>query len=154
MSNVLNDRINPERLSNYLSALPKKAQTSLEKVDYRVFAHTNRSKAKAKDLDKKAFVYSTHPVKGVDKCVGTSPVMYPKSLLLSDVSSAVNMDTRSKIVTDVRQRYDSCQDMKQVRRTVYAGICGKLEDIDFDDVQANDYVKKASDLGSSKACFT
>ena len=145
--------IYPENVENYLKNLKKgvnipiptrgkKALTkkdirsNLESTDFHVIAHTNRSAMPDE------FKYSIHATPS-SSCRFKTVQCYAKSLLLSNVTAHMNTKTREKITTGVKSNFDNCGQViaKDAQRVVYGGICGFIEDIDFDDKTAVEYIQ-------------
>lgn len=88
----------------------------------RAFFHTNRTRWKNKKISQ----YSMHLLKS-GRCGKSKPVsLYPSIVCLEDVDTYFMEKDRNKILNQVKKRIDECSDMKDVRRTVYGGLCGKV----------------------------
>ena len=106
----------------------EKLTNDLKMFKGRVFAHTNRSLLRQKYTSQ----YSMHVLE--DESCAPSVVfseLYPASICLSDVNTYFSTHQRNLIVNSVKSRIESCDDFNGIRRTVYGGLCGVLEDFDM-----------------------
>lgn len=102
--------------------------SELRAGDGRVFAHTNRSIWKQSG----ASLYSIHPLRGgACRPSGVYSDLYPESVCLSSVVTYFSNPARDAIMRSVRSRMSDCEGFSGVRRTVYGGLCGALEDFDM-----------------------
>jgi hypothetical protein len=102
---------------------------ALESNGGRVFAHTNRSLLNQDHTSQ----YSMHLIKKSCRPTQVFSELYPASICLSNATTYFSNRQRDLIVSDVKKRVRECDDFSGVRRTVYGGLCGVLEDFDMSD---------------------
>ena len=105
-----------------------------------VFAHTNRSLLNQKAIS----VYSVHPYKTACRPTTVIRGVNPASLVLSDAATYFATGARKSIVQEVKARVEGCEGFSKVRRVVYGGICGTLEDYDVEEQVLKDLLDNDS----------
>lgn len=131
------DVVEESSFREYLASLKDSKRKALEDTNFNVFVHTNRNRA--------GKVFSVHPVKS---CGKSSPLnSYPKSVLLEDIQTYFETTQRKRIMKSVFKRFDDCENFEGIARTVYGGICGKMIDVNFDDLAVQDFIKIFQDEG-------